>query len=95
MAAEITKRTYTRTGIALLVLLTMSIIASELPLGEAGFVISLCIAAVKVTLVAMFFMHLRISSGAARIFAGAGLFWLAILIGLTLSDFLSRALPVT
>lgn len=90
MAAEITQRTYWRTGAALLVLLGLSIASSEMNWGEIGFLMAMSIAAVKVVLVALFFMHLRISSGAARLFAGAGLFWLAILMTLTLADYFSR-----
>jgi caa(3)-type oxidase subunit IV len=35
-------------------------------------------------------MHLRHSTMLTRIVVGGGLLWLAILIGLTLSDFLTR-----
>ena len=40
-------------------------------------------------------MHLRESSGLIWVVAGGGFFWLAILIGLTMSDVVTRGwLPV-
>jgi len=55
-------------------------------------VIAIC----KALLIAIFFMHLRVSSRATWIFAGAGVFWLGILLALAMSDYLSRSwLPGT
>lgn len=90
MSAEITRKTYWKTAAALLVLLILSVISGELPLGRAGLPIALTIGAVKVILVALFFMHLRASSRVSWLFAGAGLFWLAILFTLTFGDYLTR-----
>jgi cytochrome c oxidase subunit III len=44
----------------------------------------------KALLVALFFMHLRYSLRLMRIVVVAGLYWLAIMIALTMSDFLTR-----
>jgi cytochrome c oxidase subunit 4 len=44
----------------------------------------------KALLVAFFFMHLRSAHYMLRITAAAGFFWLAILICLSLTDFLAR-----
>ena len=44
----------------------------------------------KALLVAFFFMHLRSAHYMLRIAAMAGFFWLAILIGLSLTDFAIR-----
>ena len=52
--------------------------------------VGLAIASTKATLVALFFMHLIHDSRLNRVAAAAGLFWLAILMGLTLTDFLTR-----
>jgi len=51
---------------------------------------ALTIAVTKATLVVLYFMHVRYSSRMIWVFVGAGVFWLAILIGLTLSDVLTR-----
>ena len=52
---------------------------------------ALVIAVTKAVLVALVFMHVRQSGPVTRLFVGAGLIWLLILIGLTLTDYLSRA----
>ena len=53
---------------------------------------ALAIASTKAVLVALFFMHLRHAERLVWIFAGVGLLWLFILLGLTLADFDTRAL---
>jgi cytochrome c oxidase subunit 4 len=58
--------------------------------GIANVAVALAIAVVKAMLVALYFMHLRQSSPLTVIFAGAGVFWLGILILLTSSDYISR-----
>jgi cytochrome c oxidase subunit IV len=58
--------------------------------GQMNAVVALLIAAGKALLVVLYFMHLRYSRPLAWVFAGAGLFWLAIMLALTLSDILTR-----
>ena len=48
------------------------------------------IAAVKAMLVILYFMHLRYSSRLTWLFAGVGLYFLAIQFAFTLSDILTR-----
>jgi cytochrome c oxidase subunit 4 len=60
-------------------------------LGPFNTVAALVIAFCKMLLVLLFFMHLRHSGGLVRIALLAGFFWLALLIGLTMSDYRSRA----
>ena len=43
-----------------------------------------------VTLVVLYFMHVRFTSRLTQIAAASGFAWLMILIGLTLSDVLTR-----
>ena len=86
----IRSRTYVITAAALLVLLGLTVVAGCLPLGSAKPFVTLLIAAVKAGLVATIFMHLRVDRPVTRLFAVAGLAWLAILIGLTLIDVLTR-----
>jgi len=50
----------------------------------------LVIASVKAALVILIFMHVFYSSRLTWVFAAAGLFWLAILIGYTMQDYLTR-----
>jgi cytochrome c oxidase subunit IV len=53
-------------------------------------VVALSIAAIKAAIVAAVFMELRHRGPRTFIFAGAGLFWLGILLWLGLMDFLTR-----
>jgi cytochrome c oxidase subunit 4 len=59
-------------------------------LGQWHMVVGLAFAVAKALLVALFFMHLLYSSRLSWIMIGAGIFWLAILILLTLSDYTTR-----
>jgi cytochrome c oxidase subunit 4 len=75
---------------ALIGLTFLTVGVSFLHLGAWHAVVGLAIATTKATLVALFFMHLIHETGLTRVAAAAGLFWLAILMGLTLTDFLTR-----
>ena len=76
--------------LGLMALLALTVVGHELPLGGIKPAVGLGIAAVKAMLVAWFFMELRAQPPMVRLFAGAGLLWLAILIALTLNDYLTR-----
>ena len=83
-------RTYLSVFIALMVVLVVTVLASFLDLGPFSIVVALTIAVMKAVLIVVFFMHLRTSSQLTRIFAGAGVVWLIIMLGLTLNDYISR-----
>lgn len=53
-------------------------------------VVGMAIATIKSALVALFFMHLLYSGRVTWLVMVAALLWLALLLGLTLSDFLTR-----
>jgi cytochrome c oxidase subunit 4 len=76
--------------LALLLLLTMTVVLSYVPLGSFNGVIALLIAATKAAIVAAIFMELRHRDARTYIFAGAGLFWLGILLWLGMMDFMTR-----
>ena len=84
--------TYVVVYLVLLGLLGTTVGTYYLQLGALGVAANLGIAAAKALLIAWFFMHLREVSGLVRLFALGGLFWLAILFGLSLSDYLTRGL---
>ena len=91
MAATVSRATYFRTAAALLVLLGLTAGAAYLPVGNAAHTaLALGIAAAKAALIALFFMHVRVSGPLVRVFAGAGLLWLLLLLGLTASDYATR-----
>jgi cytochrome c oxidase subunit 4 len=60
-------------------------------LGPFNTVAALVIAFAKMLLVVLFFMHVRHSGGLVRVVLLAGFFWLALLIGLTTSDYRTRS----
>jgi len=82
--------TYYRTFGALIVLTGLTVGLSFVDLGEWHTATGLTIAVCKAALVALFFMHLLHSKRLSWIALGAGLFWLGILMALTLSDYLTR-----
>jgi cytochrome c oxidase subunit IV len=75
---------------ALMALLAMTLAAAYVHLGRLNTSVAMLIALSKAALIAIFFMNLRRTNPVARLFALAGAFWLLILLGLTLSDFLTR-----
>jgi cytochrome c oxidase subunit 4 len=79
--------------LALLLLLALTASATALPPGWWSTPIGLAIACAKIFLIAYVFMNLRNQPGLVRIFAGAGLFWLMIMIALTSCDYITRAWP--
>ena len=83
-------RTYVLVWVALIVLLLLTLGSAFLPLGWGNAAINLGIAFAKSLLVVFFFMHLRSAHYMLRIAACAGFLWLAILVGLSLTDFVVR-----
>jgi cytochrome c oxidase subunit IV len=75
---------------SLLALTITTVAVSGLELGEFNFIAAMTIAVIKGTLVVMFFMDVRRATSLTKLFVGAGLFWLAILLVFLLSDYLSR-----
>jgi cytochrome c oxidase subunit 4 len=98
MAEHVTPRKiYLLVWGALIVLTYLTWQVAQFDLGWANNVLALGIAAGKAMLVLLFFMHVRYSTRMTALTASAGFFWLAILIGLTLADYLTRGsslLPV-
>lgn len=77
--------------LALLALLGATVAAAHLPLGAFGAAVGLAIAAVKASLIALAFMHLRESAPVVRLAAALGLLWLGIFFAFALSDYLTRS----
>ncbi len=76
---------------ALLVGTAITIGASYLEMGPWNPVVALAIACAKATLVVLFFMHIKYSSKLMKLTVGAGVFTFLILVGMSLSDYISRA----
>src|SRR5205823_4175708 len=76
--------------IVLLVLLFATVGAAYLPLGPWHFPVAMAIAFAKAVLIALFFMHVLYSHRLTMVVSVAAFLWLAIMLALTLSDYLSR-----
>ena len=83
-------RTYTLVILTLLFLTATTVWAAYINLGRFNIVVALGIATVKATLVVLFFMHAKYSPRRTQLVIVAGIFWLALLLFLTMSDYISR-----
>ena len=83
-------RTYTVIYAWLVGLMLLTVLASYLNLGPLNLAAAMVIAMVKATLVVMYFMHVKYSGRLIWIYAAGAFLWLAILLGLTYSDYLTR-----
>ena len=83
-------KTYLLVYAGLLLLLGSTVGAAYLPLGPFHLVAAVGIAIAKAILVILFFMHLRDSKARTQLLLLGGLLILAILIGLTWTDYLTR-----
>ena len=84
-------KTYAAVFVSLLILTALTTGIAYIDLGPLNTVIALAIAVTKMMLVVLFFMHVKYTTGMTRIVIVAGIFWLAILISLTLADELTRS----
>jgi cytochrome c oxidase subunit 4 len=85
-------RTYLGIFAALLVLTAITIWVAFQDLGIMNNVVAMGIAALKATLVVLYFMHVRYSTRLTQIMVASSLVWLVILIAFTLSDVYTRGL---
>jgi len=76
--------------VALMALTAATTAAAFQDLGPLNNVVALGIATLKASLVVLFFMHVRYGTRLTPLVITAGLFWMAILIALTLTDYLTR-----
>jgi cytochrome c oxidase subunit 4 len=84
-------RIYLGVFLGLLFLTALTTGVSFVDLGKNwNAVAALIIAIVKAGLVILYFMHARFSPPLVRVVAGAGFFWLAILLVLLAADVLTR-----
>lgn len=87
--------------LALLVGTALTVLASYIDLGEWHIapgltlfwnpVVALAIATTKMMLVVLFFMHVKYSTKLTKLTVCAGLFTFLVLVGMTLSDYFTRA----
>ena len=85
-------RVYITAWVALLALLATTFGLAHLQLGAWNPVASLAIAAAKAVIVALVFMRLARASALVVLFAAAGLFALAVMFGLSGTDYATRVI---
>ena len=83
-------RLYVTIFLALMVLTAITVAIARVDLGVMNNVVAMTIAMAKAILVILFFMHVRYSTPLTWVVVVSGFFWLIVLIGLTMSDYISR-----
>ena len=83
-------RVYLAIFAALMVFTAITVAVAFFDLGALNNVVMLSIAVIKATLVVLFFMHVRYSTRLIPIVVAGGVFFLLILLGITMSDYLTR-----
>ena len=90
------RRVYGVVWVVLLVLLLLNWGLAQLNLGPFNLVATLAIAFTQMMLMLLYLMHVRYNTALTRVFVAAGFIWFAIMVDLTLSDYLTRgAVPGT
>ncbi len=74
----------------LMVLTGVTVAVAYLDLGVFNAVVALAIACFKATIVVLYFMHVKYSTRLIKLTVLAGLYWMGILLALTLGDYLTR-----
>lgn len=86
-------KTYAIVCATLLVLTFATYSIAYVNLGPLNIVVAIGIACIKATLVVLFFMHAAYAPRRTRMVILAALFWMMLLIGLSLADYLTRLMP--
>ena len=83
-------RTYVTIFLALLVLTAATYLVATQDFGWMNTPIALAVALLKASLVVIYFMGVRYNTPLTKVVVVGGFFWLFILFGLGMSDYLSR-----
>src|SRR4051812_40861548 len=83
-------RLYLLVFASLLVLTGTTVGVAFVDLGPLNNLVAMGIAVLKATMVILFFMHVRYSSRLTALVVVSGVFWLVIMVGLTLVDYSTR-----
>ena len=84
------KSIYYAVFLALIVGTGLTVLAAFFDMGVMNNVVMLAIAITKATLVVLFFMHVRWGTRLTWVVVVSGFFWLLIMFGLTMTDYISR-----
>ena len=83
-------RTYYLIFGTLMLMTIVTVLVAFINIGILNFPVAISIAIFKATLVILFFMHAKYSSRLTKLVVGGAFFFLAILLGLTMTDYMSR-----
>ena len=86
----VSPRVYITIFAALLLFTGVTVWAAFQNFHQFNIVIALVIASIKATLVVLYFMHARYSPKRTQLVIVCSVFWLAIMLTLTLSDYTTR-----
>jgi cytochrome c oxidase subunit 4 len=87
----VSPKVYAMIFASLLVGTALTVWASYWDVAPWNAAIAIAIACAKATLVVLFFMHVKYSSKLTKLTVGAGLFTFLVLVGMSLSDYFTRA----
>lgn len=87
----VTPKVYLTVGISLLILTAATCGISYVDLGVFNAVVAMAIACTKMMLVVLFFMHIKYSNKLIKLTVFSGLFLFLSLVGMIMSDYISRA----
>jgi cytochrome c oxidase subunit 4 len=83
-------RTYVAVFVALIVLTLITYFVATRDYGWLNTPIALGVALLKASLVVIYFMGVRYNTPLTKVVVVAGFFWLLIMFGLTMGDYVSR-----
>jgi cytochrome c oxidase subunit 4 len=83
-------RVYVTVWLCLIILTAATVYVASLDLGFLNLAVGLGIAITKASLVVVYFMGVRHNTPLTKVVVVAGFFWLLILFGLGMSDYLTR-----
>jgi cytochrome c oxidase subunit 4 len=83
-------RTYYLIFLTLMVCTAITVAVAFVDLGPMNVVVAMTIAVLKATLVVLFFMHVKYSTRLTWAVVIGSVFWLGILLALTMTDYLTR-----
>ena len=91
MSHIVSTRVYYGIFAALMICTYVTVQVAFFDLGPLNTVVALTIAVFKAVLVVLFFMHVKYSTRLTWVVVVSGVFWLGILLALTMTDYLTRA----
>ncbi len=84
------QKTYVKVALALLLLTLITVAVSYVNLGVLNIFVAMLVATIKGSLVCLYFMHLKEDNRVNQVVFISAFVFLAIFVGLTLSDVLFR-----